>query len=92
MSAQKEHQLNPSEFSDEQLRVMALALVPHLNRFGIEERPMRQDEAAKFLDCSEQTIINLRNAGVIKAYRFEGCATPYYYPSEMNKALRKTRS
>lgn len=84
-------QLNPSELTDEQLRVMALALVPHLNRFGIEERPLRQDKIAEFLDCSEKHVIHLRNKGVLKAYKFEGDSTPYYYPSECNSKLRKHR-
>lgn len=86
-----QREFNPSEFTDEQCRSIALALIPHLNRFGIEEKPMCQEEAAEFLKCSVKHIINLRNEGVIKAYRFEGYSTPYYYPSEINKALRKTR-
>jgi hypothetical protein len=88
MSAQ-ERTLNGSELSDDNLRAIAVALVPHLNRFGIEERPLDQDEAAKFLNCTVKHVIDLRNAGVIKAHRFEGFKSPYYYPSEINKALRK---
>jgi hypothetical protein len=87
-----ERHLNASDLSDDQLRVMAISLIPHLNRFGIEERPLRQDEAAGFLRCSEKQIISLRNKGIIKAYRFEGVSTPYYYPSELNKELRKRKS
>jgi hypothetical protein len=86
-----QRQLNPSEFTDEQCQMMALALLPHLNRFGIEERPMRQDKVAEFLDCTEKTIIALRNKGVIKAHRFEADATPYYYPSEINRALKNSK-
>ena len=87
--AAQERTLNGSELSDEQLRAIAVALVPHLNRFGIEERPLRQEEIAKFLDCSEKYVIRLRNEGKLKAHRFEGETMWYYYPSEVNKALRK---
>ena len=89
MSAQRE--FNPSELSHDQLKVIAAALIPQLNRFGIEEKPITQEEAADFLHCSVQTIINLRNRGIIKAYRFEVDSTPYYYPSDINIALRRSK-
>jgi hypothetical protein len=87
-----ERQLNPSEFSDETVRALAVALIPHLNRFGIEEKPMRQDDIAKMLGVSVKTIIGLTNRGVIKACRFEGLSTPFYYPSEINRELKKRKS
>jgi hypothetical protein len=85
-----ERQLNASDIlNEDQLRMMALSLIPHLNRFGIEERPLRQDKVAEFLDCSEKYIIRLRNEGKIKGHRFEGEKMWYYYPSEINLRLRR---
>jgi hypothetical protein len=36
-------------------------------------------------------IIHLRNKGLIKEYKFEGEHIPYYYPSQINQALKNSK-
>lgn len=89
MSAQK--QLNPSDLADQQLELIAVALIPHLNKYGVIEKPMRQDKAAEFLDCTAKHIIALVKANKIEEHRFEENGMPYYFPSEINAALKNRK-
>lgn len=86
MSAQ--HQLNPSDYSEDQLKTLAFAIVGVLNKYGVwQEAPLDREAAAKFTHYSVDTIDRLRKQGKIKAH-YLSPGIPLYYPSELNKAIK----
>lgn len=56
----------------------------------VNDKPITQDEATKFLGKSRQTLTAWRKKGIIVAYRIGGRI--YYKPSELIAALEKLGS
>ena len=54
---------------------------------AIDDKPITQDEATKYLGKSRQTLTSWRRKGIIVAYRIGGRI--YYKPSELISALEK---
>ena len=86
-----ERQLNPSEFSTEQLDRFLFALVGRFKMFyrdGVE-KPMTKTQLAEYLDYSESGIDKLVKAGVIKAYRLQDGGDPRFLASEVLERLKR---
>lgn len=87
MSAETKH-LNPSDFSEDQLKTLAFAMAGILSKYGVwQEAPLDREGAAAFTKYSVDSIDRLRREGKIKAhYLVKGI--PVFYPSELNKAIK----
>lgn len=91
MDAQaKQVAFNPSDLSDEQLEKIGFALMGFMQRYGVVDKPMTTEQLTQFIECSRDTVNKLRHAGVIKPHFFKGLSTPYYLPSEVIAALKRS--
>jgi hypothetical protein len=87
MSGQ-EKQLNPSSLSDEQVKILAFTVAGILSSHFESDKPMRAEEAMKFLSLTRKPFYRLVNLGVIKAHRFEENSYPYFLRSELLAQLK----
>ena len=88
MSAQ--HHLNPSDYPDEVVNRLALAIAGILTQKGMwQERPMCAKEAMEFLSVGRDRFYKLENLGIIKPFKPDPDGHPFYYPSQMNEGIRK---
>jgi hypothetical protein len=84
-----ERQLNPSDFSDETVRSLALAIVPHLKSLATDQA-MTIKETATFLKCSRFKIHSLVSKGRLKARRMDENSRPLFLLSDVIQFLKNS--
>lgn len=82
-----ERQLNPSEFSQDQLDRFLFALVGRMKVHFLVEKPMTKTQLAEYLNYSEAHIGRWVRSGKIKPHRMEEGADPRFLASEALEAL-----
>lgn len=84
-----ERTLNPSDFTEDQLKTLAFAIAGQLKKHFDIERPMGRIAAAEFTGVSQRTFDRMVAAGKFRSHRIEEGAHPYYFPSELLEDLKK---
>jgi hypothetical protein len=85
-------QLNPSDFSTEQLDRFLFAVMGRINVHFINgvEKPLTRVRMAEYLDVTPDQVDKLRKAGVLTGHRLTDGGEYRYFASEAYKKYMKS--
>ena len=86
-----ERQFNPSDLSDDQVKMIAFTIAGVLTKHFQNERPMRAKEAMQFIGVGKTLFTKLVNEGKIKPHRISEDSNPFFFPSELIESIRKPK-
>lgn len=80
--------LNPSNFSDAEIRTLAFAIAPLIKESFVED-VLIEEEAAQHVRYSLRTFKRYVAAGKIRACQIDANGTKRYFKSMLNEDLKK---
>ena len=88
-SMSAERNFNPSELSEDQVKIMAFTIAGVLTKHFQNERPMRAKEAMQFIGVGKTLFNKLVGEGKIKPHRISEDSNPFFFPSELIDSIKK---
>lgn len=84
-----ERHFNPSELSEDQVKIMAFTIAGVLTKHFQNERPMRAKEAMQFIGVGKTLFTKMVNEGRIKPHRISEDSNPFFFPSELIDSIKR---
>lgn len=84
-----ERHFNPSELSEDQVKIIAFTIAGVLTKHFQNERPMRAKEAMQFIGVGKTLFTKMVNEGRIKPHRISEDSNPFFFPSELIDSIKR---
>lgn len=84
-----ERSFNPSELSEDQVKIIAFTIAGVITKHFQNERPMRAKEAMQFIGVGKTLFTKMVNEGRIRPHRISEDSNPFFFPSELIDSIKR---